>query len=312
MTIQAQEQIFPLENPPTPQCHASTIARFEGTLYAAWFGGTKEGHADVGIWLSSRMDGAWSRPECMAAGGAPHWNPVLFSFGGKLFLYYKKGEKVPVWHTCCRVLEGGEWSPERVLIPGDIGGRGPVKNKPIVLKDGAICAPASLERKKKTVFAREWRAFADLSRDGLEWRAQKPIPAGVNLIQPALWESDTGLHALLRSSAGAVYRSDSSDNGVTWRKAYATSLPNNNSGIDAVYSNNRLFVIYNPVRKNWGPRTPLVISMSEDDGASWSETITLEDAPGEYSYPSIIAADGALHAVYTHKRKGIVYAEVMI
>jgi len=312
MTTQTQQQIFPLESPPTPQCHASTIARFEGALYAAWFGGTKEGHADVGIWLSRRDESAWSKPECMACGGAPHWNPVLFSFEGKLFLYYKKGENVPGWHTCYRILEGGAWSPERVLVPGDTGGRGPVKNKPILLRDGTICAPASLERKRKPLFGQSWRAFADLSRDGLKWRAQKCIPAGVNLIQPTLWESDAGLHALLRSNAGAIYRSDSYDGGVTWRKAYATSLPNNNSGIDAVHYDGRLYVIYNPVRKNWGPRTPLVISMSEDNGAHWSETLTLEDAPGEYSYPSIIAADGALHAVYTHKRRGIAYAKVAV
>ena len=312
MTIQTQEQIFPLENPPTPQCHASTLAAYEGALFAAWFGGTKEGHTDVGIWLSKRAGGVWSRPERMAVGGAPHWNPVLFPLGNKLFLYYKKGEKVPVWHTCCRVLESGEWSPERVLVPGDTGGRGPVKNKPVLLRDGTICAPASLERRRKPFIGQRWRAFADLSNDGLHWRAQRPIPAGVNLIQPTLWESDKGLHALLRSNAGAIYRSDSFDGGRTWRRAYATSLPNNNSGIDAAVHEGRLYVIYNPVSKNWGPRTPLVVSMSEDNGATWAETVTLEDAPGEYSYPSIIAADGALHTVYTHKRRGIAYTEVAI
>ena len=312
MTIQTQEQIFSPENPSTPQCHASTIAAFAGALYAAWFGGTKEGHADVGIWLSRRAGGAWSQPACMARGSTPHWNPVLFAFGDKLFLYYKKGGSVPDWHTCYRVLEGGVWSEERVLVPGDVGGRGPVKNKPILLRDGTICAPASIERRRKPLIGQRWRAFADLSGDGLEWHAQKPIPAGVNLIQPTLWESGAGLHALLRSNAGAVYRSDSFDGGITWRKAYATALPNNNSGIDAVYIDGRLYVIYNPVKKNWGPRTPLVLSMSQDNGESWGETITLEDAPGEYSYPSIIAADGALHMVYTHRRRGIAYAEVAL
>ena len=308
MKLQVQEQIFSLESPPTPQCHASTIAEYKGTLYAAWFGGTKEGHADVGIWLSRRVDRAWTAPACMAGGDIPHWNPVLFALGDKLFLYYKKGVKITGWYTCYRVWENGAWSPEQELVPGDTGGRGPVKNKPVLLRDGTICAPASIEKKKRPLSGRNWRAFIDVSRDGLSWKAQKIIPAKVNLIQPTLWESETGVHALLRSNAGAVYRSDSGNGGNGWSRAYATDIPNNNSGIDAVYYNGKLYLIHNPVRKNWGPRTPLVIASSPDNGLTWDETLTLEDAPGEYSYPSIIAAGGALHAVYTHQRRGIVYA----
>jgi len=312
MTIQTQEQIFSPENPSTPQCHASTIAAFAGALYAAWFGGTKEGKDDVGIWLAARENGAWSKPACMARGDVPHWNPVLFPFGDSLFLYFKKGKKIHSWYTCFRVLRHGEWSAPFPLVRGDLGGRGPVKNKPILLRDGTICAPASLELADKPKKGQQWQAFVDLSKDGLNWQAQEIISADADLIQPTVWESGTGLHAFMRSNAGAIYRSDSTDGGHNWCKAYATSLPNNNSGIDAVCHEGRLYVVYNPVSKNWGPRTPLVVSMSEDNGVTWSETITLEDAPGEYSYPAIIAAEGALHVAYTHKRKGIVYAQIEI
>ena len=247
----------------------------------------------------------------MASGDAPHWNPVLFPFRDRLFLYYKKGKPIPRWYTCLRVLQDGKWSEPDILVPGDLGGRGPVKNKPILLKKGTICAPASLEYKRRPIRGRKWQAFADSSRDGLSWQAQKPIPAGADLIQPSFWESATGLHALLRSDAGAIYRSDSRDGGITWSKARATKLPNNNSGIDTAYDG-RVYVVYNPVGKNWGPRTPLAVSVSQDDGATWGETLLLEDAKGEYSYPSMIAADGALHVVYTHQRRGIVYAKVLL
>ena len=312
MTLQTKEQIFPLDHSPTPECHAATIAQFEGALYAAWFGGTKEGHSDVDIWLSMRDGDTWTKPMCMAGGSTPYWNPVLFPFGDSLFLYFKKGKKIPRWYTCYRVLRHGEWSALRSLVPGDHGGRGPVKNKPVLLHNGTICAPASLELADEPTTGQRWRSFVDMSSDGLSWQAQQSIPADVNLIQPTLWESDAGLHALLRSDAGAIYRSDSTDGGRGWCKAYATSLPNNNSGIDATYRDGKLYVIYNPVSKNWGPRTPLVVSMSEDNGATWCETIPLEDAPGEYSYPAIIAADGALLVVYTHKRKGIAYVKLAI
>ena len=114
----------------------------------------------------------------------------------------------------------------------------------------------------------------------------------------------------MRSNAGAVYRSDSTDGGITWSKAYKTDLPNNNSGLDAVYTDGELYVVYNPVEKNWGARTPLVISKSDDNGKTWSESVALEDSEGEYSYPSIIEAGGFLHIVYTYQRKSVMYIKI--
>ncbi len=312
MTILTKELVFPLDNAPTPACHASTIAEYEGVLYAAWFGGAKEGADDVGIWLSRRIDNAWEAPVCMAAGEVPHWNPVLFAFRDQLFLYYKKGKKIHSWQTYFRVLQNGVWSEARALVPGDSGGRGPVKNKPVLLKSGTICAPASIEYGQLILKGESWQSFADLSQDGLSWQAQMHIPADVKLIQPTVWESASGVHVLLRSAAGAIYRSDSADGGMTWCEAYATSLPNNNSGIDLAALDGKIYLIYNPVGKNWGDRTPLVVSVSADDGATWGETVTLEAAPGEYSYPSIIAADGVLHMVYTYNRKSVAYAKIAV
>jgi predicted neuraminidase len=53
-------------------------------------------------------------------------------------------------------------------------------------------------------------------------------------------------------------------------------------------------------------RTPLNITFSRDDGATWEAPWTLEDAPGEYSYPAIIETrDGKLHITYTWQRQRI-------
>ena len=73
---------------------------------------------------------------------------MLFALGDSLYLYYKKGKKIPNWYTCFRVLRRGAWSEPLTLVPGDLGGRGPVKNKPILLRDDTICAPASIELEK--------------------------------------------------------------------------------------------------------------------------------------------------------------------
>src|SRR3954467_12990394 len=59
---------FIYESAPFPQCHASTIVESKGGLVAAWFGGTRERHPDVGIWLSRFADGRWSAPVEVANG----------------------------------------------------------------------------------------------------------------------------------------------------------------------------------------------------------------------------------------------------
>lgn len=62
---------FLYEQASFPQCHASTITQLKnGDLVAAYFGGTKEGHPDVCIWVSRKPKGAknWSRPILAADG----------------------------------------------------------------------------------------------------------------------------------------------------------------------------------------------------------------------------------------------------
>ena len=80
-------------------------------------------------------------------------------------------------------------------------------------------------------------------------------------------------------------------------------VANPSSGTDAVtLKDGRHLLIYNPVPKG---RTPLVIAVSRD-GRDWKPVVTLEDEPGEYSYPAIIqTADGRVHATYTWKRERV-------
>src|SRR5689334_15071365 len=59
---------FIYETAPFPSCHASTIEETAGGLVAAWFGGTDEGNADVGIWVSRHDGKHWSAPVEVANG----------------------------------------------------------------------------------------------------------------------------------------------------------------------------------------------------------------------------------------------------
>ncbi len=61
----------------------------------------------------------------------------------------------------------------------------------------------------------------------------------------------------------------------------------------------------------WGPRTPLSLAVSRDEGFSWRIGAVLENTPGEYSYPAIIQdRDGQIHVLYTHQRTAIRHARL--
>lgn len=298
------------------ECHAPTLATLpNGEILLAWFGGTKEGAPDVDIWLARRTSRGWDSPILLASEeGLPHWNPVLFLAPNQhVHLYYKVGPNPSTWWTREMISEneGRTWTSPHDLVPGDIGGRGPVKNKPIVLSSGHWLAPASVE-------GEHWNAFVDISEDsGQTWRVVGKVPLdhttfrGKGVIQPALWESSPGrVHMLLRSTCGRICRSDSDDRGRSWCPVYETGLPSNNSGIDLTRVGEVLVLAYNPVAENWGARSPLVVDISRDNGVTWTRLAILEDGEGEFSYPSVLPKGSGITVVYTWRRQRIRYASI--
>jgi len=308
------EHIFSDERP-FAQCHASTlVALADNVILTAWFAGTEEGRDDVGIWLCKRSAQRWSKPRLIAkVCQEAHWNPVLFRApDGRVHLFFKVGKIIDSWQTWTTISDdqGTTWAEPRELVSGDRGGRGPVKNKPIILCDGTWLAPASLERGEL------YDVFVDRSEDtGRTWQATDLIPldrskvTGAGVIQPALWESAPGhVHMLMRSSSGSICRSDSKDLGRTWSPIYQTELPNNNSGIDLTkLRNGALALAYNPVSGDWAARSPLSIALSYDNGKSWPHQLSLETDDGEFSYPAIIPTAEGMAVTYTWNRQRIAF-----
>lgn len=299
---------------PFASAHASTVAESHGTLVAAWFGGTSEGASDVGIWLSRRVNGAWTAPTEVATGVQPDgtrypcWNPVLFQpreAGRSLMLFYKVGPSPTRWWgmTMTSADGGLTWSSARRLPDGILG---PIKDKPVELADGTIVAGSSTEAPDAR---NRWLAHFERSADGgITWTSTPPVASSpgdtIDAIQPSiLVHPDGALEGLVRTKSGRIGQTWSRDAGAAWTPLALTTLPNPNSGIDAVtLRDGRFLLVYNNTPRG---RSPLNVAIS-DDGRSWQSVLVLESAPGEYSYPAVIqSSDGMVHITYTWQRTRI-------
>ncbi|HAZ04316.1 MAG: sialidase [Bacteroidetes bacterium GWF2_42_66] len=309
--VLASEFIY--EEASFPSCHASTIIETENGLLASWFGGTHEKHPDVCIYTSEKTLEQWSAPALVADGimndtlRHPCWNPVLFKKdNGDVVLYYKVGPNPREWWGLYKIStdDGKSWS-ESILIPDHL--LGPIKNKPEQLKDGTILYPTSYETPEK------WAIYVETSDQNLDnWEKTEIDNNGFNAIQPTvLFHKGGRIQLLCRSKEKKIVETWSDNQGKTWTPLTATSLPNNNSGIDAVTLDNGLhLLICNPIEKG---RNKLSV-LASADGKNWSTLIILEDQPkGEFSYPAIIQGkDGTIHITYTYNREKIKYVHLAI
>jgi predicted neuraminidase len=294
---------------PTPSCHASTIVETPSGLVAAWFGGTRERHPDVGIWVARHVEGRWTPPVEVANGvqadgtRQPTWNPVLFQpAGGPLLLFYKVGPSPSQWWGMLKTSRdaGRTWSEGRRLPDGILG---PIKNKPIQLAGGELLCGSSAESKGWTVH------FERTADAGVTWRTTGPLndPSIVSAIQPAILRHRDGrLQAVVRTRQGSIYSTESRDEGKSWSPLAPLGLPNPNSGLDAVtLADGRFLLVFNDAKGEAdGGRGVLRVALSSD-GRAWKRVLTLENEAGqEFSYPAVIqSSDGRVHVTYTWKRR---------
>ena len=167
--------------------------------------------------------------------------------------------------------------------------------KPTILSTGRILMPLYSD-----TYSFSLMAISD--DDGKTWYASGLL-MGFGNIQPAVLErKDGSLVAYMRENGitDHIRVSESKDGGVTWGPVTSDPLQNPGSGLDAVrLANGHWALIYNEGIKG---RNVLAVSISDDEGKTWSATRYLEKhEKGSFHYPAIIqGADGTIHAIYSY------------
>lgn len=233
--------------------------------------------------------------------------------GGDIQIYYLSPD-IDTGQVITSTDNGYTWSKPKQLPEGFVG---PVVNKPVYLEDGTIIAGASLQN------APGKRIHVERSTDnGKTWTKTEalsdPKKTKYQLIQPTiLVHSQKRLQILARPNGSGpetkIAQTWSEDGGLTWSPITDTSLPNNNSGIDAVtLKDGRHLLVYNHSTRedSLGGRKGrgiLTVALSKN-GTDWEAAAVLEYRTGavQYSYPAIIQTkDGLVHITYSWHRKRI-------
>lgn len=341
----AGELLFVPGSAPFQQCHASTLVALpDGDLLAAFFAGTEERAPDVAIYTARLHAGHWSAPaEVVREPQTPTWNPVLFHTADhRLWLFFKAGPSPSEWSGLRMVStdEGRTWSTPQLLPAGLLG---PARTKPLLLPDGTLLAGTSVEAwntwaawiERSTDNAQTFTSIGPLSISPALDQATAPLPPPppgspglsspppgprktLGLIQPALVSvpatpstpAHLRLYARTRTLAARIAVSDSFDRGRSWSPIHFLALPSNNSGLDAIsLADGRVVLVFNNTTEG---RSPLNLAVSRD-GEHFQVFATLEDTPGEFSYPAIIQSpDGALEITYTWKRLSIKHVHLAL
>ena len=146
---------------------------------------------------------------------------------------------------------------------------------------------------------------------GKHWQFSEPLVAPGNIQASIALKKDGTLVSYMRDNGPPPKRlmiSESKDRGVSWSMVRDSQLPNEGSGADIVSLKNGHWVLaYNDTEDG---RHSLALSLSMDEGLTWSHTRHLElderdpSIATQCSYPSIIEGKGgAIHVIYSYHRR---------
>ncbi|MDX2035144.1 MAG: sialidase family protein [Isosphaeraceae bacterium] len=316
------ERIFGPEVDTGPYKHPACLEELDnGDLYLVYYGGKGEYANDTSVFGSRLPKGSkeWTPPVVIAHD--PYrslGNAVIRQFpDGTVMLFYV-------------VRFGATWSDSRIAVKISNDGARTwsdpslltleagmmVRNRPIVLSDGAYLLPVYRETGHDTesVGPDSVSLFLRYDPKARTWTPTGPIRSAKGNIQPAVVEVEPGrLIAYCRrggdyspKTIGWIVRSESRDGGATWSEGTDSSFPNPNAAVDFMkLASGRLLLVYNDSQVG---RTPLTVALSSDGDRSYPHKRNLAEGENSFAYPiGFQAKDGSIHLVYTSDRRTTIH-----
>ena len=304
----AGEAIVSEVAPPSPDNPRNTegdvVVLSDGRLLVAWsdFRGGAADHSEGRISSRISSDGGrtWGRrmtlQENVGRQNVMSTSLLRSRTSGDILLFYGVKHSASDLHFWMRRSsdEAVSWS-EPVLVDSQPGYSVMNNDRVVQLNDGRLLAPIAFTEevfKPGTAF-RTVVYFSD--DDGRSWtRSPSELEAPARgAMEPGLVElSDGRLLQIIRTQTGKIWHSYSADRGETWRPAEPWTLPSPEAPATIVrLPGSRLALFYNPNyvegADHGGPRTPLAVSVSSDEGVSWTPPRAIEDDPAmSFSYVS--------------------------
>lgn len=281
-----------------PRVHAASIAELpDGSLFATWFGGEREGGTEVQIYAAVRAPGekAWGAQQAIAspAQSSADLGTLVRKMGNPLAFVTPSGE---LWVIYVSVTMGGwatshlnllrsadlgrSWLPATRLVASPfINLSTLVKGNPVFFDNGEIGVPVYHELGGK---------FAELlvlSATG-EVRRKIRMDHGHRTLQPVLMVQDaTRAVALMRDAnenPPRAWRSQTQDGGQRWSTPESTDLANPNSALAALrLDDGRMIAVANDVEDE---RLRLSLLVSDDEGRHWRVLHRFEDKQDHHDH----------------------------
>lgn len=274
-------------------------------------GGSDHDQADLVSRVSDDGGKTWSMEDRVVVANRGGLNVMSVSLNrlqdGRLALVYLEKNSL----TDCRPVvrfsadEATTWSEPVTMIPEEDCGYFVLNNDRVVqLSDGRLLAPLALHHRpdwEKPDWSGEVGAY--FSDDaGATWRRsqewQKAYDAAGNRIaaqEPGVVELKDGRVLMyLRTSAGELYQCHSQDRGMSWSAPVTMGVasPQSPASIERIPDSDTLVMVWNdhtglpPAERK--ARTPLSLSLSRDEGRTWTPSFALESDPrGWYCYTAM-------------------------
>lgn len=313
--------------PATPDDPRNTegdvIVLADGRLLAVWsdfYGGSRD-HSAGRISAKTSADGGrtWSDrftvQENIGAENVISASLLRSHLSGDILLFFGvKNSRSDLHFFVRRSRDEGETWSEAVQVDDEPGYAVMNNDRVLQLEDGRLLAPVSYTPE---VFAPDM-AFETVvyysDDDGLRWtRSSSRLEAPLRgAMEPGVVElADGRILQIIRTQTGKIWHSHSADRGLTWSPAEAWTVTSPEAPATIVrLPDRRLALFYNPNYVEGaalgGPRTPLVVALSSDEGASWSEPLVVEDdIARSFSYISATPHQDRLLLTYGVGRDGL-------